>query len=210
MYDSEKARIIATRAENLQAAFLDLDAAKFAHSFIRPERKQRPTPGPQTPGDARAVHLGVDITIWLGEIAKDIRNHIEPSRALVDESGVSLCRWIQFNAALIAELDWADDVADALLDYTRRIDRFLGGPPTVDLNRPEPRQYAPAICQRLSSMGYRVNPETLRQWVARSSTTPHPISVEILRGKSRYLLTEILDYLTWRESKKAAHNAQTK
>lgn len=189
-------------AADLRDAFCDLEAAKYGRDGVRLARKQKPRPGPQSPANDEAVSLWCELSENLAELVRDLRDGIEPGRRLPADPLV-LCDWLGFNAAMVAEIDWLDDLYVELCGMVRAIDRKVGriGPRPVPVV--EPRQWGPAICQRLAGMGHRVTPTTLRKWAERSASTPAVISVEMVDGKAKYLLTEVLSYVVWRESKVA-------
>lgn len=186
------ARQLQRAADDLTRALVLLHACKTTRGSIRSERIMRATPGPAAPGNARAIHLSVELDGFLHEICRDLRDQIEPGRVL-ESDGVALTRWLSFNAHVIAAtIDWTDDLIDALVGYTTRARRVAGydprQPPAV-----EPRQTAAAICQRLASMGHRVTPEQLTLWHHRSAGA---VSVEKRGQRNLYLLTEVLEWIT--------------
>lgn len=179
------------RATNLRGNLRTLEELKHT-TQPRPEIHTGTQPaGPREPGNTAAVHLAVDIEQCLMELCCDARNHIDPQRAFRMD-GEELTGWIIFNAALIAELDFAADFADNLRELGHRTERFID--PTPRLKRAEPRQYAPAICQQLHARGHHVTPTTLRQWAHRSVATDHPITIIARNGKNTYLATEVIAY----------------
>lgn len=195
---TDNARRIQDVARRLADSFAALASARFTRNTIRTERKMRPQPGPQTPGNGHAVTMMVTESTHLATIIRTIRTTggeylgTEPAR---------LTRWLHTNATTVAQDPNILDILADLDGIGERINTYLYGPPTTDLTAPEPRQYAATIAQRLATMGHRISPDTLRQWAHRSASTPTPITVELWNGKSRYLLTEVLAYIQWRASK---------
>ena len=179
-------------ARRLRAGLLNLDEMKTGRGQVRSERVMRATPGPAAPGNARAIHLSIELDGFLDELCKDLRNQVEPGRVL-PEDGPGLCEWIAFNAYPIAEtIDWTDDLIDALDGYVARVHRVTGSD-EPDHRPHEPRQFAPAICQRLAALGYSATPENLQLWHHRSAGA---VSVRKREGKNLYLLSEVLAWIT--------------
>lgn len=196
---------IHTRAADLKQALITLDILKMEGGHTRTERLQQPHPGPSAPARDDPMHLKLDIEWCLHEICTDARTTIDTHRSLYRD-GPALCDWIMYQANILAHLEWAHDFADSLEHFLHLARKCIGiepaQPPHV-----EPRQYAPAICQRLAGMGHRVTPDTLRAWASRSHTTPAIITTEQKGTKNTYLLTEVLDFIQWRNDQRQPTSA---
>lgn len=185
-------RELQTAAASLAHALGLLEACKTTRGAIRSERIMRSTPGPSLPGNPRAILAAVDIDDALYELCCDLRDDVDPGRALTTD-GARLCVWLSSNAAAIAAtIDWVDDLLVELHGLTRRARRVVGYRET-DTPAAEPRQYAPAICQRLAALGYRATPSLLPVWSHRAGEA---ITVEKRHGKNTYLLSEVLAWVT--------------
>lgn len=184
------ARALQSAATNLEGALLHLEALKFSRGAVHDTRVMQSRPGPAAPGFAPAIHAAVDVELMLFEVCSDARNHIDPARSL-SPNGIALCRWIRFNAYALAELEWSGDLIDALRDYADQLTRILGPAGPIQ-PRHEPRQFAPAVCQRLATIGVTATPDLLRQWAARSNGA---ITTEQRDGKNTYLVSEIIAHI---------------
>lgn len=177
---------IKQRATQLREKLRTLETLKHS-TTPRPEiHTTTNNTGPRTPGNTTAIELSIDIEQCLMEICCDARNHIEPHRSF-NMNGIELTSWIDFNAALIAELDHAPDIADDLRTLIRRADNYINRD-SLQATRPEQRQTAGSICYQLHSTGFtQVTPQHLTTWAARGHISKTP------RG---YLLTEVMTWLT--------------
>lgn len=195
-------------ADELRHLYRELDALKYAPPAPREARVMKPRPGPSTPGNWLAMALDRDMTADLFEMVRDAANHVDPT-AVIHHHGQWLCEWIKLKSFYIAaDFPAALELHELMTDQARRLNKRLHPPGTDQVaNRPEPRQYAPAICQRLAGMGHRVTPDTLRAWASRSSDTPATITTEQRGTKNTYLLTEVLDFIRWRSDQRKHHAA---
>lgn len=188
----ENAARLARAAADLARALTLLEATKTTRGGVRTARIMRATPRSAMPGNQRAILLSVELDGFLQELCRDLRDTIAPGQ-LLPSDGAALARWVCDRAEPIAAaIDWCDDLIDALDGYTARTRRAVGLAPGESLN-PEPRQYAPAICQQLAEAGYSATPELLVTWHSRSAGA---VSVQKRDGKNRYLLSEVIAWIT--------------
>ena len=159
--------------------------------------------GPSTPGGS-ALTLWVDSSRSLYRacvIAADLV--AEPTRP-VPTSPVTCCHWAVAHAETFAAhpvvardlaivFDHISVVVGKYMDSLFGSERRLGD---------EPRQLAAVVCQRLARAGYTCSPTTLRQWVVRSTDTPAPITTVVVEGQARYLISEVIKYIQWRDRNK--------
>ena len=91
----------------LQGLWTELEAAKYPTPtrITNPQGGRKPGAHPCAPGGA-ATTLDIDLTLRLFEVARDIANHIQPSRILTCDAH-QLLDFLTFNAGLIAGLDFA-------------------------------------------------------------------------------------------------------
>lgn len=178
-------------ARDLERCYRELDAAKHTRVQPKGERVMRPRPGPQAPGNLLIISLDRDLVSRLHEFCRDIANHIEPAK-IITWDGVDLCGWIAWHASAIADLDFATDMMDEMVDQARKINRRLH-PAGIDqiANRPEPRRVSGIIIDRMANLGYSITREQLRTWATRGkiSSRCRP------DGRATYLLSEVKDQL---------------
>lgn len=195
--DQDTATRLATTATDLARALVLLNTMKTTRGGNRTSRIMRATPGPQLPGNPRAILLSIELDGFLHEICRDLRDTIAPGHILPTD-GRALATWIANNAATITTtIDWANDLTEALNDYAARVRRTIGYDQTAP--PPEPRQYASAICQRLHQDGITANPDLLTLWAHRSGGT---ITTSKKGGKNTYLYSEVHAWATRNHSPK--------
>lgn len=177
-------------ARELAEALIVLNEMKSSQGSVRSERPMRARPRSTAPGNAGAIHAAIDIDLRLRRLMRDVRRVTGMS---CGDDGVGIANWICNNAQRLSEgCDQVDTLVSELSECTRMARRAGGYEPETTIAKPEPRQYAPAICQRLAVLGYRATPERLQLWRHRSGGA---ITVIKRQGKSLYLLSEVLAYL---------------
>ena len=183
-------------ARELAEALIVLNEMKSSQGRVRSERPMRMRARSTAPGNAGAIHTAIDIDLRPRRLMTDVRRDTGMSCGVTDD-GVGIAGWICNNAERLSErlsqgCSQVDTLVSELSECTRMARRAGGYEPETTLAKPEPRQYAPAICQRLAVLGYRATPELLQLWRHRSGGA---ITVTKRQGKSLYLLSEVLAYL---------------
>lgn len=179
-------------ARELAEALIVLNEMKSSKGRVRSERPMRVRARSTAPGNAGAIHTAIDIDLRLRRLMTDVRRDTGMSCGVTDD-GVGIASWICNNAQRLSQgCSQVDTLVSELSECTRMARRAGGYEPETTIAKPEPRQYAPAICQRLAVLGYRATPELLQLWRYRSGGA---ITVTKRQGKSLYLLSEVLAYL---------------
>ena len=175
-------------ARDLERCYRELDAAKHTRPQPKGERVLRPRPGPQAPGNLLIISLDRDLVSRLHEYARDAANHVEPAK-IITWDGAELCAWVAWHASAIADLDFATDMMDEMVDQARKINRRLH-PAGIDqvANRPEPRHVSGIIIDRMAKLGHTISRDQLRTWAARG----HITSKIRHDGRATYLLSEVV------------------
>lgn len=151
----------------LQGLWVELEAAKYPTPtrITNPQGGRKPGAHPTTPGGA-ATALDIDLTLRLFEVARDVADYIQPERILTCDAH-QLLRFMDFNAGLIAGLDFAPDIHAELRHQESRILEFLraGHPMVCDVG--EPWLTWRTIIHAAHAEGYTVSRALLRKWAER-------------------------------------------
>ena len=175
----------------LQGLWVELEAAKYPTPtrITNPQGGRKPGAHPTTPGGA-ATTLDIDLTLRLFEVARDIANHIQPSRILTCDAH-QLLGFLTFNAGLIADLDFAPDIhAELCYQESRLLDFLRAGHPMV-CDAGEPWLTWRTIIQAARANGYTVSRALLRKWAERGHISTHLSTDRI----ACYRLGEVLGHL---------------
>lgn len=179
-------------AKHLADLYRELDAAKHQGTVHREARVTRPRPGPQAPGNLLIISLDRDLVSRLHEYARDAANHIQPAK-IITWDGAELCRWIAWHASAIAELDFATDMLDEMVDQARKINRRLHPPEPATIARaPEKYIDIEAIVRNLHQRGHHVTPRQAREVAVYNKFD----LCKFTDGRNGYRLTDFLDHYT--------------
>lgn len=175
----------------LQGLWVELEAAKYPTPtrITNPQGGRKPGAHPCAPGGA-ATTLDINLTLRLFEVARDIANHIQPSRILTCDAH-QLLGFLAFNAGLIVTLDFAPDI-HAELRYleSRLLDFLRAGQPMVR-DAGEPWLTWRTIIHAAHAEGYTVSRALLRKWAERGHIDTRLSADRI----ACYRLGEVLDRL---------------
>lgn len=182
-------------ARELEAHYLELHELKHT-TPNPPEVKTRNTikgQGPKPPGNWLWVNRYITCEQELRELALNALGHdgINITLHTGDLAAPRLCQLIAYHANTIATLDWADDLAQALTDQARQINRWTNPPETSTIaTQPERRHGAEYIARQLRARGQAVTADTVRGWARRG----HITRTTMPNGRGGYLLTEVIRY----------------
>lgn len=191
----------------LLRAWRAFDTVRDTHSSARTERAMKPAPGPRPPTSLDAIDTLVDAEDLLREAvvaACAAMSVPRPHRTVPDTvMGLLACSdsWHEMSDPTLGYL-WSRvlDAALALEGYVARVQPEAKEPP-----KEEPRLTDKQVIDRLAGMGHRVTADQLRQWRARSvkehlADDAVPVITAEKRGRRNvYLLTEVLDYMQWKD-----------
>ncbi|MGX9140401.1 hypothetical protein ACWWUU_05800 [Corynebacterium striatum] len=112
-------------ARELAGHYHQLQEMKQAHPPQSEARVMKPTPGPRTPGNWLMVSTYIDMEQRLREICFNAfgRDGIGITIHDNEANAPILCAKLAYHAQAIAELDWADDIAEELQRQARIINR---------------------------------------------------------------------------------------
>lgn len=191
----------------LMAAWRSIDSVRDTASPVRPERAMKPAPGPRAPTSVAVIDTIIDAEDTLREavIGACVSMAVPKPRKAIPDTVIGLLAsrdsWDELSDPTLGYL-WSSvvDAASILEGYVARVQPEVKEPPKV-----EPRLFDWQVIERLAGMGHRVTEDQLRQWRTRS-VKGHmigescPVITAEKRGrKNAYLLTEVLDYMQWKD-----------
>lgn len=121
MCDDQTIRDAATQ---LARRYEVLDVMKMNPPVIRRSHITRVPKNSQPPGNARLVETDVDCTTELRHLVQELSEYVPPSHH-VGTDGVSMCRWIAFNAPLISDTPLVERVGGVLRGQVEKLTRCL-------------------------------------------------------------------------------------
>lgn len=185
---------LADLAKNLYHLYRELDRHKQEKAQApRGERVLKPAPGPRDPGNGWAISLEAELSADLFEMTRDALNHTSRRTHILSQHGYRCCAVIRTNSMEIVEqFPAVEDLEELMHDQVKTLIHELQ-PKDIDqvINRPEPRQRAEVILQRLARMGHSISPTTLRTWASKGH-----ITTELRDNRGTYLMTEVLAWVT--------------
>lgn len=187
-------------ARRLEFLFRELEDAKLSTSAPQRERTMKPAPGPQTPGNSRAVDGGIDMSGEFRDWCTNLRSTIDTDKPLPkpeDGGDAALAEWVATHAFYIAETPDVEAFFDELKRWERTLEKMVGrGPDLEDLRKkPEPWQSARSICAHLNNAGLTTNRDMLRKWAERG----HITRKDMRDGSAGYRISDVKNYLSERD-----------
>ena len=180
-------------ARDLEHAYRELNAAKHTRPQPKGERIMRARPGPQAPGNLLIISLDRDLVSRLHQYVRDAANHVDPTK-IITWDGADLCRWIAWHASAIAELDFATDMLDEMVDQARKINRRLHPAGIQATANSDPYLTADSIQRTLTARGLECPEGTIRRWASEGD-----VATKTRRdGRRAYRLGDIIQRLTAR------------
>lgn len=191
----------------LMGAWRALDAVRDVAAPVRPERAMKPAPGPRAPTSVAVIDLIVEVEERLRPAVVEacISMAAPRPRKGIPTTVVGLLAtphlWDEMSDPMRGWL-WVEvqEAAAMFEEYVDKVQPSTEAPPAK-----EPRLFAWQVVERLAGMGHRVSEDQLRQWRSRSvrqhitDESVPVITAERARGKNTYLLTEVLDYMGWKD-----------
>ena len=178
---TEEALCAGIRSDARRVEYLlgEAEQMKFGRSSVLTERTMKPTFNSRTPGDSSVLNETLLIEIRLAEWCRFLVEEVQPGRKLGTDSR-EWCRWVAFNAALIAEREDAEDFAKALAVMRRRLDFTIGSRLGFEV---EERR----VSIRSAALKTGVKEDVLREWVAERAISPD----RGRGGNQRVLMSEV-------------------
>lgn len=149
------------------------------------------TTGSTPPCNITSLDYLIDVDTRLTELCMNIATDLAIPITPGTHSAAQWCAWLYRHWDNLDPLTWKEDLEQELTDLDAELQAKLH-PTTTDLTH-EHRQTARSICHRLATMGHNTQPATLRQWARRG----HITSVPVEGNRNGYLLTEVLNYMTY-------------
>lgn len=175
---------------------------QFKHiSPRRPDiRTMKPSPGPQSPGNAQAIDVDAEITPMIRAWCHTLIDCVDDPKPIPKKGAptVHFVEWLLMYPYYIAGYLDAEAFASEIDYWIHKIEKVVGrDKDAAELAaRPEPRHDATHIVRRMSTRGWVITKDQVRKWAERG----HISRVDRPDGKGGYLLTEVIRYLSSREA----------
>lgn len=182
-------------ARDLKRLYEGMDEAKHEKPKPREIRTMKPSPGPSEPGNWLWISRCVTMEQNLREVALNAFADIQVKLRADDMVVGNLLDRISFNAAAIAELEWADDFHQELDDQARQMGKWLNPPDTKQVaQRPERYVGIDTIVRNLNQRGHKVTPRQAREVAVYQKFDIGKFT----NGSNGYKLTEFINHYTKR------------
>lgn len=177
-------------AKGLTHLYRELEAAKFAPTRQPEVQVMKPGFGPRPPAPDHIISLDEELSSRLFEYVRDLANHVRPSMILHHDGG-RLASFVVWHAQEAADLPFAEDLLEEMLDQAKRIKRVVSPPePATIAKQPERYVDIDTIVRNLRQRGHAITSRQAREVAGYQGFD----MAKFGNGKNGYKLTQFLHH----------------